>query len=352
LPDATVLSAGGGEYRPTKQPLPNDPADSHRNAQVFSPPYLFKGPRPVIAAAPASVKHGDVFEVATEQAADIAKVTFIRLSSVTHSSNMNQHLNVLAFAAKPGALTVTAPASPSECPPGHYLLFVVSDLGVPSEAAIVQMQLSAAAAPAALLEAAEAAAPAPAPLDALAARAAVVARQALPPVIVGLLGTCPYGIGACWGGAHEALAALEGVQAVDPVPDPDNSTAEVYLEDNRLPPLRRWQEQFRQVANGSYTLRGVEVTVQGTLAAEGSNLFLDAEGRRPRILLAPLDASDNIQWNNATASPKVPDPAEANAYNSLEGERSNLAVGQPVTITGPLKETDPGYLLEVRAFSF
>ena len=42
LPDATVLSAGGGEYRPDNT-NPNDPRDSHRNAQVFFPPYLFKG---------------------------------------------------------------------------------------------------------------------------------------------------------------------------------------------------------------------------------------------------------------------------------------------------------------------
>ena len=57
LPDARVLSAGGGEYRPDGV-VTNDPADSHRDAQVFSPPYLFGGPRPVITSAPASVTYG------------------------------------------------------------------------------------------------------------------------------------------------------------------------------------------------------------------------------------------------------------------------------------------------------
>jgi galactose oxidase len=354
LPDATVVSAGGGEYRPAKTPAPNDPADSHRDAQVFSPPYLFKGPRPVITSAPASVNHGDTFEVATAQAADIAKVTFIRLSSVTHSCNMNQHINVLAFQAKPGALTISAPASPNECPPGHYLLFVVSKQGGPSVAAIVRMQGSAAAAAvptAGAGPATEAAAGAAAPMDALAAQAAVIAAQEGRPVVVGLLGTCPYGLGACWGGAHEALATLEGVRAVDPIPDANNSTADVYLEDDRLPPLRRWQEQFGRVVNGSYTLRGVEVTVQGSLAAVGGDLFVDGEGRRPRVLLGPLGASDTVQWNSATASPRVPDPREANAYQTLAAQPSSLSAGQQVTVTGPLEETDAGYLLKVRVFS-
>ena len=358
LPDATVLSAGGGEYRPTAQPVPNDPIDSHRDGQVFSPPYLFKGPRPVIGSAPASVSHGEKFEVATEQASDIGKVTFIGLSSVTHSCNMSQSINVLAFRAKAGGLTVTAPASANECPPGHYLLFVLTKLGVPSVAATVRMHVSAvqdegispAGGPAVAADMAAAmGAAAPPPLDALAARAAIVDAQEWSPVVVGVLGTCPYGIGACWGGAHEALATLEGVQAVDPIPDADNSTANVYLEANRLPPLRRWEEQFGRVVNGSYTLRGVEMTVEGTLAARRGELFLDAEGNRPRVLLRPLGAASKIQWNRATASPRAPEPQEADAYQNLAAAQGT-AEDRRVTVTGPLEETDSGYLLEVRAF--
>ena len=351
LPDATVLSAGGGEYRPTNEP--NEPVDSHRDGQVFSPPYLFKGPRPVIAWAPASVSHGQTFEVATEQSADIGKVTFIRLSSVTHSCNMSQSINVLAFRAKAGGLTVTAPASPNECPPGHYLLFVLTKKGVPSVAAMVRMHSSAvenegispAGGPAV---AADMTAAAPPPLDALAARALIVDAQEWSPVVVGVLGTCPYGIGACWGGAHEALATLEGVQAVDPIPDADNSTANVYLEADRLPPLRRWEEQFGRVVNGSYTLRGVEMTVEGTLGARRGELFLDAEGNRPRIFLRPLGAASKIQWNRTTASPRAPEPQEANAYQNLAAAPVEH---HRVTVTGPLEETDSGYLLEVRVFT-
>ncbi len=43
LPDATVLSAGGGEYRPIDGlDAPNDPEDSHRDAQIFFPPICLR----------------------------------------------------------------------------------------------------------------------------------------------------------------------------------------------------------------------------------------------------------------------------------------------------------------------
>ena len=42
LPDATVLSAGGGEYAPRNDGVQNDPKDTHKDAQIFKPPYLFR----------------------------------------------------------------------------------------------------------------------------------------------------------------------------------------------------------------------------------------------------------------------------------------------------------------------
>ena len=61
LPDATVLSAGGGEFMAGA--VPNAPADTHRNAQIFRPPYLFRGPRPVITTAPTSSPPAHTFPV-------------------------------------------------------------------------------------------------------------------------------------------------------------------------------------------------------------------------------------------------------------------------------------------------
>jgi hypothetical protein len=63
----------------------------------------------------------------------------IRLSSTTHSLNMGQHIAVPAFSAAAGGLNVTAPANGNLAPPGHYLLFILNGMGVPSIAKIVQL---------------------------------------------------------------------------------------------------------------------------------------------------------------------------------------------------------------------
>ena len=66
LPDGRVLSAGGGEYAPGDPAHPNQPnpsGDSHIDAQLYSPPYLMKGPRPQILVSPAEITYGQSFDV-------------------------------------------------------------------------------------------------------------------------------------------------------------------------------------------------------------------------------------------------------------------------------------------------
>jgi hypothetical protein len=354
LPDATVLSAGGGEYRPDNVHA-NDPKDSHRNAQVFSPPYLFKGARPDVTAAPASVRYGESFQVGTSEPNEIAKVSWIRLPSVTHSFDENQRINFLQFVAGGGALTIAAPSSANVCPPGHYMMFILNRAGVPSLARMIQVQ--AAVVPAAVAaEPARSSTPSPAVseprtyLQVYAREAAVAEAAKGPAVVVGITGTCPYGIGACWGGAYEALRRLEGVELVSPVPDTDDSTADVFLEDERLPALSRWDAQFRSIVNGTYVLRGVEVTLRGVIERRDGRVLLAGTGRRPPIRLAPVAAADKIQWNHAAQTLKPLGEGEALAFEKLAAASRNLARGQQVTVTGPLEQTAVGYQLHVRLF--
>lgn len=124
LPDGRVFTTGG---------------DNQPNAEIYSPPYLFKGARPAISSAPATVSYGQTFFVQTANAASIARVTWIRLPSVTHAFNMNQRINRLSFSQATGGLNVTAPSNPNLCPPGHYMLFILDGNGVPSVATIVQI---------------------------------------------------------------------------------------------------------------------------------------------------------------------------------------------------------------------
>jgi hypothetical protein len=269
---------------------------------------------------------------------------------------MNQHINVLAFEPSAGSLTVTAPATPNVCPPGHYLLFLISKLGVPSVAKVIQVQwtpggTTAAAAKIGPPVASAAPAGAAPPADAFAVQADVLANAAGPAVVVGLLGTCPYGIGACWGGAHEALATLQGVHAVDPIADAENSTARVFLTHDHLPALDQWELDFQQMVNQSYRLRGIEMSLAGTVSAQGDGLVLDAAGQRPAVQLVAMVAADKIQWDNADGAPKALDPQEAGAFASLSAQVANLAPGKAVTVTGPLKETAAGFRLEVRLFT-
>jgi PKD repeat protein len=130
LPDGRVLHAGSGD----KQGAP-----AELNAELFSPPYLFKGPRPTISAAPSLVGYGTSFRVVTPDANVIAKISLIRIGSATHAFDMNQRLQWLSFSRQSGALSITAPTSRNVTPPGHYMLFLLDENGVPSVAKIVQV---------------------------------------------------------------------------------------------------------------------------------------------------------------------------------------------------------------------
>ena len=157
LPDATVLSGGGGEFNISGPGVPaqaNNPKDSHRDAQIFKPPYLFRGPRPQITTAPAAVDYRATFQVQVT-GPNIDKVSCIRLPSVTHAFDENQRINFLSFVVTGGSLTVTAPVRAEVCPPGHYMLFVLSAAGVPSEARILRIGAAAPSLHATALAAAE-----------------------------------------------------------------------------------------------------------------------------------------------------------------------------------------------------
>ncbi|CAN5801532.1 hypothetical protein BH18ACT17_BH18ACT17_08370 [soil metagenome] len=126
LPDCRVLSAG--QTRGTQT----------TTAEVYSPPYLFAGPRPVIDGAPSGVGYGGTFAVATTDADQVDEVTLVRAGSVTQGVNFDQRSLALSFERRTGALTVQEPASGIDTPPGWYMMFLL-DHGVPSVAAWVQV---------------------------------------------------------------------------------------------------------------------------------------------------------------------------------------------------------------------
>ena len=133
LPDGRVLSAGGGRFG-------GGPVDDKLNAEIYSPPYLFKGARPAITSAPSLISYNSSIAVATPDAAGIASVSLIQLGSVTHHFNVNQRYLSLFFAPAGNGLNVQTPANANIAPPGYYMLFIVDRDGVPSVAAILRLQ--------------------------------------------------------------------------------------------------------------------------------------------------------------------------------------------------------------------
>jgi hypothetical protein len=168
-------------------------------------------------------------------------------------------------------------------------------------------------------------------------------------VVVGVTPICPYGIAACWGGAYQALGRLDGVEIVEKTPDAYNCTAHVFLKGRGLPDIDRWAEQFKSIVGQSYVFRGVEVTVTGLMEGREDGLVLRVPELKQPVTLAPLQ--HKIQWNFGKASARQPEPDEQAAYAQL-ADKSKAAMPGPlkVQVTGPLRKTDTGVVLEVREF--
>lgn len=146
LPDGRVLTGGTSSYSDewTNQSPCNGITDNHK-MEIFSPPYLFKdngdpAERPVIGndAPTTPVSHGQDIQFGVTGAGTTPKVNLIRLPSVTHSYNQNQGIVKLTPTWVGGKLRVTIPANRNECPPGHYMMFVLNGK-VPSKAKIIQV---------------------------------------------------------------------------------------------------------------------------------------------------------------------------------------------------------------------
>jgi len=136
LPDATVLTGGGGSPGPL----------TNLDAEIYYPPYLFNpdkpgefAPRPSIRSAPTVVSFGQAFEMTMDGLPDVSRVTMVRAGSATHSFNGDQRFIELGFVRDGATLRLEAPAQPTVAPPGFYLVFVFDSNGVPSVARVVRL---------------------------------------------------------------------------------------------------------------------------------------------------------------------------------------------------------------------
>ena len=123
LPDGRVISMGSN---PGAKQI-------ERSIEVFSPPYLFRGERPVIAGSPEQITHGQPFHISVDHAHSIGQVVLMRPEVQTHVTNTDQRLLELEFSvAADETLEIQGPSTPAHMPRGFCLLFVLTSDGVPS----------------------------------------------------------------------------------------------------------------------------------------------------------------------------------------------------------------------------
>jgi len=131
LPDMRVLLGGnaplaahyGGPNQDQGGPFANN--DNDPSFEIWSPPYLFRGPRPTVTRVQKGVNFGETFAITTPDAGLIESVLLMRTPSPEHVADSDQRALKLEF-TRSGATTLTATAPPSGnvAPPGAYYLVV------------------------------------------------------------------------------------------------------------------------------------------------------------------------------------------------------------------------------------
>ena len=130
LPDGRVISMGSN---PRAKMI-------EKSIEIFSPPYLFRGERPVIRAYPEQISRRGPFSISVDRAREIHRVVLMRPEVLTHVTNTDQRLVELVFRVLDDErLEIEAPPTPAHMPRGYCLLFALNHHGVPSEGKFVKL---------------------------------------------------------------------------------------------------------------------------------------------------------------------------------------------------------------------
>lgn len=241
-------------------------------------------------------------------------------------------------------------------PPGHYMLFLINSAGVPSIAPIILLKpdfsipLLPQQPP--LASARTTNVDRNVGISLQMRQQKVISEQDKPPVVVGLTPTCPYGLGPCWGGAYEALNNIKDIKTVQPRPNQVESVAYVYLNDDILPDIDVWRRELREIDSGTYTLRGIEITLSGLITENQGQLTLAGNSSRSQLTLKQFQSESKLEWDNVAKVNKPLTQDEASAYSKLYQKVVAQPEGATLQVTGRLqKEGDATYSLHVKKFT-
>ncbi|MFJ4472455.1 galactose oxidase-like domain-containing protein [Streptomyces sp. NPDC089424] len=137
LPDGRVLFFGSdslfGDAANTR------PGEFEQRIEIYTPPYLHRGPRPSLDGGPRTLARGESGTFTSRQAASVRKMRLIRPSASTHVTDVDQRSVALDFTVTGDEVTVTVPRNRNLVPSGWYMVFAVDDAGVPSAARWVRV---------------------------------------------------------------------------------------------------------------------------------------------------------------------------------------------------------------------
>ncbi|MDZ4724456.1 MAG: galactose oxidase-like domain-containing protein [candidate division Zixibacteria bacterium] len=132
VPDGRVITAGGSNL--------NFTGPTNYNIEAYEPPYLFRGPRPVITSISSTDLNRSLsFTLNVSRADSVTQVILTGTGSVTHwvDGGIPRYIS-LPFEQDAQQLSTTVPGDSNTTPLGYYMLFVLVD-DVPSEGRIVRI---------------------------------------------------------------------------------------------------------------------------------------------------------------------------------------------------------------------
>ena len=134
LPDGRVICSGGTDN--------NGPGLFKESAQfeIWNPYYLFSSSRPVIDNMPTAANYGQQISLNYSSSVPVSHVVIHRTGEQTHSFSYNQISVPVDFNSNDGTnVTFTVPANANVLPPSFYMVFLMSNDGVPSVAKWLQV---------------------------------------------------------------------------------------------------------------------------------------------------------------------------------------------------------------------
>ncbi|MEM9410729.1 MAG: galactose oxidase-like domain-containing protein, partial [Planctomycetota bacterium] len=134
LPDGRVICSGGVGN--------NGPGLFEESAQfeIWNPYYLYSTARPVINSMVSSANYGQQVSMSYSSSVPVSHVVIHRTGEQTHSFSYNQISERIALDSNGGGnLTFSIPSNSNVLPPCYYMVFLMSNDGVPSVAKWLQI---------------------------------------------------------------------------------------------------------------------------------------------------------------------------------------------------------------------